>query len=143
LREPDWRTLPVTRKRRNKQALHAERRPIALRILDQLVGFADPDRTASPLQPIVQQNAGDLSALASPGPISQEPAAAKADGILRIIARCRRDIKGRINRPEAAEKLGMCLTGVNDALELRVRQDAFSYDVGWQVRPIRRLRRGE
>src|SRR6516164_7301256 len=102
----DWCTLPITRKRRDQQSLHAKRRPMPLRIFDQLVGFADPDRALATLQPVVEQNAGDLPALARPGAITQEPTAAKPNGILRITMRCRHDIKGRIDRPGACEKLG-------------------------------------
>jgi len=43
--------------------------PIPPALLDQLVGLADPDRSAAPLQPIVEQDTGDLPAFASAGPI--------------------------------------------------------------------------
>ena len=123
-------------KRRDEQPLHAERRPIALRILDQLVGLADPDRATAALEPVVEQDAGDLPALARAGAVAQEPAAAKADGILRVVARGRHDVKGRIDRPGARKKLGMRLAGIDDALELGVRQDAIGDNVGRQMRPI-------
>ena len=137
--EPDRRALPEARERRDEQPLHAERRPIALRILDQLVGLADPDRAAAALEPVVEQDAGDLPALARAGAVAQEPAATKANGILRVVARGRDDVKGRIDRPGAREKLRMRLAGIDDALELGVRQDAVRDDIGWQMRPIGRL----
>ena len=110
----DRRALAEARQRRDQQPLHAERRPVALRVLDQLVGFADPDRAAAALQPVVEQDAGDLPALAGAGAVAQEPAAAETNGILRIVARGRHDVKGRIDRPGAREKLGMRLAGIDD-----------------------------
>src|ERR1700753_987135 len=111
-------------------------------MLDQRGGLADPDGTAAPLRPIVEQNAGDLPPFASPGPIAQKPAAAKPNRIIRIITCCRHDIKSRVDRPGACETLRMRFAGVNDALELSVRQEAVSYKVGWQMRPVGRSRRG-
>ena len=43
-RQPDRRALAEARQRRDQQPLHAERRPVALGVLDQLVGLGDPDR---------------------------------------------------------------------------------------------------
>ena len=43
-----------------EKALHAERRLVAPRILDQFVRFADPDRTTAALKPVAEQNTGDL-----------------------------------------------------------------------------------
>ncbi len=62
-RELDRRTLPEARQRRNQEPLHAKRGPVALRILDQLVGLADPDRAPAALEPVVEQDAGDLASL--------------------------------------------------------------------------------
>ena len=138
-RQPDRRALPEARKRRDEQPLHAERRPIALRILDQLVGLADPDRATATLQPVVEQDAGDLPSLARAGAVAQEPAAAKANGILRIVARCRHDVKSRIDRPGAREKCRMRLAGIDDALDLGVRQNAVRDDIGWQMWSVGRL----
>src|SRR6267142_5247794 len=56
-REPDRRALPKAGERRDQQPLHPERGPVALRILDQLVGFADPDRASAALEPVVEQDA--------------------------------------------------------------------------------------
>src|SRR3954464_959852 len=119
-----------SRKRRHEQPLHAERGPIALRILNQFFGFADPDRPAASLQPIVEQDAGDLPTLASPGAIAQKPAATKPNGVLRIIARRSHDIEGRSNRPGAAKKLQVSFACVNDAFELSIRQDPVRDYVG-------------
>ena len=138
-RQPDRRALPEARQRRDQQPLHAERRPVALRILDQLVGLADPDRAPATLEPVVEQDAGDLPSLAGAGAVAQKPAAAKADGIRRIVGRGRHDVESRIDRPGAGEKCRMRLAGIDDALELGVRQDAVRDDIGWQMWSIGRL----
>ena len=122
--------------RRDEQALLAERGPVALRILDQLVGLADPDGAAAALEPVVEHDAGDLAALAGAGAVAQEPAAAEADGVLGIVGRGGDDIEGRIDRPGAGEMGGMRLAGIDDALELRVRQEAVRDDIGRQMRPV-------
>jgi hypothetical protein len=90
------------------------------RCASQLVGLADPDRAAATFQPVVEQDAGDLPALPGASAITQEPAAAKANGILRVVARGGRDVKSRIDRPGACEKRGMRLAGVDDALDLGI-----------------------
>src|SRR3546814_8264566 len=44
--KPDRRTLAEARQRRDEQALLPERRPVALRVLEQLVRLRDPERAA-------------------------------------------------------------------------------------------------
>ena len=122
--QTDRRALAEARQRRDQQPLHAERRPVALGVLDQLVGLADPDRAAAALQPVVEQDAGDLAALARAGAVAEKPAAAEAHGILRIVGRGGDDVKGLVDRPGSGEKLGMRLAGIDDAFELRVGQQA-------------------
>ena len=68
----------------------AQRRPIALGVLDQLVGLADPNRATTAFEPIVEQYPRDLAALARPRAVAQKPAASKADGVRGIIRRRRR-----------------------------------------------------
>ena len=82
--EPDRRSLAEPRERCDEEAFLSECRPVALRVLDELVGFADPDRAASPLQPVVENDARHLAALAGAGAVAEHPAAAEADGILGI-----------------------------------------------------------
>src|SRR3546814_12720812 len=60
LGQPDRRSLLEARQRLNQQALHAERRPVALRVLDQLVGFRDPQRLVAALDPVVEDDDRDL-----------------------------------------------------------------------------------
>ena len=62
-----------------------------------------------------------MPALARAGAVPQKPAAAKTNGILRVITRGSDDVKRRVDRLGAREKLRMGLPSVDDALELRVR----------------------
>ena len=127
--------------RRDQQPLLAERRPVALGVLDQLVGFRDPDRAAAALQPVVEQDAGDLAALAGAGAVAEKPAAAEAHGILGVVGRGRDDVEGLVDRPRSGEMAAMGLAGIDDAFELGVGQQAVRDDTGGQMRPIARLGR--
>ena len=107
--EPDRRALPEAGERRDQEPLLAERRPVALGVLDQLVGLRDPDGAAAALQPIVEDDAGDLAALAGAGAVAEKPAAAEADGVLGIARarprrhrRSRRRSTNRRGNPECA-----------------------------------------
>src|SRR5262249_24445109 len=100
--QPDGRALAEARKRRDEQALHAERGPVALRVLDQLVGFAHPYVAVPALEPIVQQDARDLTALTGARAIAEKPAAAKADGVRDVIASGSDEVEGVVDRPRTA-----------------------------------------
>ena len=63
-----------------------------------LSDFETQTRAAAALQPVVEQDAGDLAALAGAGAVAQKPAAAEADGILGIVGRGRDDIEGLVDR---------------------------------------------
>ena len=96
LLQTDRRALAEARERCDQQALLAERRPVALGVLDQLVGLGDPHRTAAALEPVVEQDAGDLTALAGAGAVAEKPAAPEADGVLGVLGRgARRDRRSR------------------------------------------------
>ena len=129
MREPDRCALAKAGERCDEQPLHAECRPVALRILDQLVGLADPDRAPPALQPVVEQDAGDLAALAGAGAVAEKPATAKAHGGLGVIARGGDEIEGFIDRPRPGEEIGMSLARINDAFELRVGQHAVGDEI--------------
>ena len=142
--QPDRRSLAKARERRHQEPLLAERRPVALGVLDQLVGFRDPDGAAATLQPIVEQDAGDLPALAGAGAVAEEPAAAEADGVCGVLRRGRDDVEGRIDRPGALEMRGMRLAGIDHAFELGVGEEAWRDDdaredagdrTAWAARP--------
>ena len=97
--EADRRALRKAGQRRDEQALLAERRPVALGVLDQLVGLRDPDGAAAALEPVVEQDAGDLAALAGAGAVAQHPAAPEADGALCAVGRGRDRVEGRVHGP--------------------------------------------
>ena len=99
LLQTDRRPLSEARQRRHQKPLHAERRPVALGVLDQLVGLADPHRAAAALQPVVEQDAGDLTALARAGAVAQKPATPELDGIVRIVARRADEVISLVNGP--------------------------------------------
>ena len=99
LLQTDRRALSEPRERRDEKPLRSEGRPVALGVLDQLVGLADPHRAAAALQPIVEQDAGDLAALARAGAVSQKPATPELYGIVRIVARRADEVIGLVNGP--------------------------------------------
>jgi len=103
-RQPDRRPLTKARKRCDQQAFLSERRPIALGVLEQLVGLRHPDRATAALEPVVEQDASDLSALAGAGAVAKEPAPAKANRILGVVGRGGDDIEGLVNLPRSARK---------------------------------------
>ena len=53
----------------------ADRRPVAAGVFKQLVGGGQPQRPAAAAQPVVEDDGGDLAALAAAGAIAQHPAA--------------------------------------------------------------------
>ncbi len=141
LAEPDRRSLAKTRERRYQKPFHAERRPVALGVLDQRVGFRDPDGAASALEPIVEEDARDLPALAGAGAVAEEPAAAEADGVRRVVGCGRDDVEGRIDRPGAGEMAAMRLAGIDHAFKLGVGEEALANDTRGKMRAIGRLGR--
>ena len=70
--EGDRRALAEARKRHDVGAVAADRRPVALRVLDQLVGFGDPDSAAAALEPVVENDRRDLAALAGAGAVAED-----------------------------------------------------------------------
>ena len=135
------RTLPEAGERHDLEALLAERRPVALGILDQLVGFRHPQGPAPALEPVVEDHARDLPALAGARAVAQEPAAAKPHRVRRPV-RCGREIvEGLVHAPGAGEMARMGLAGADDAFELGVREQAGAEDALRQVRAVARLRR--
>ena len=139
--ERDRSTLPEARKRHEVGAVAADRGPVALGILDQLVGLRDPERAAPPLQPVVEDDRGDLAALAGAGAVAKEPAAPEPHSVLRSLRRRCDEIEGLIDGVGASEMARMRLTGIDDALELGVREDASRDEARRQVRPVARRRR--
>ena len=134
--QTDRRALTEPRQRCDQQALLAERRPVALGVLDQLVGLRHPQGAAAALEPVVEKDAGDLAALAGPGAVAKEPAAAEADRGLGVV-RCRgHNIEGLVDDPRSGEISRVRFARIDDALELGVGEQAVGNEIGWQVRPI-------
>ena len=72
-----------------------------------LSDLRDPHRAAAALQPVVEQDAGDLAALAGAGAVAQEPAAPEAHGVLGVIvARRGDDVEGLVDGPGSGEMAG-------------------------------------
>jgi len=112
--------LREARERRDQQTLHAQRRPVALRVLEQLVGLRDPDRLAPALQPVVENDAGGLATLAGAGAIPEHEASTEVDGVRCVVAGGRDEVEGLINGPGAGEIVAMRLAGIDDRFKLGV-----------------------
>src|SRR6266481_9043861 len=82
--------------------LAADCGPVALGVLDQLVGLRDPHRTAAALEPVVEDDAGDLAALAGAGAVAEKPAAPEAHGSLGAFRGSRHSVVGLVDRVGAA-----------------------------------------
>src|SRR6202011_6280171 len=139
--ERDCAALAKASERHDVGAVAADRGPVALGVLDQLVGLRNPDRAAAALEPVVEDDAGDLAALAGAGAVAEKPAAPEAQRVQRVRRRGRDEIVGLVDRVGAGEMTGMGLAGIDDAFELRVREDAAGQDAGRQMWPVRRARR--
>ena len=59
----------------------ADGAPVAARVLKQLVGLREPEGALPAPQPLVEDDGGDLPALAAAGAVAQHPAAPEADRI--------------------------------------------------------------
>ena len=130
------RALPEARERRDEKPLLPERRPVALRVLDQLVGFRDPERPAAALEPVIEQDPCRLPSLARPGAVAKKEAAAEADRLFRVIGRGADFVEALINRPRAGEMAGMGFAGMDDALELGLGENAFRDKPRGQMRTV-------
>ena len=135
--ERDRRTLAEARQGHDVGAVAADRGPIAFGVLDQFVGFGNPDRAFAALKPIVENDGGDLAALAGAGAVAEKPAAPKTHGI-RGIGRCgRHEVVGFVDGVRPGEMSDMRFAGIDHALELRIRQNAGCGQPGRQMRPVR------
>src|SRR3546814_13223955 len=93
-------------------------------LLDQLVGLGDPERPAAALEPVVEDDAGDLAALARPGAVAQEPTAPEAQGVHGFRHDRIHRVEGLVHRVMPGEEARMGLAGVDQAFELGVGEDA-------------------
>ncbi|TIW92035.1 MAG: hypothetical protein E5V57_31165, partial [Mesorhizobium sp.] len=109
----------------DQETFHAEGRPVALRVLDQLVGFRDPDRLAAFLHPAVENDGGGLAALADAGAVTNEKSL--PEGILfTTYATLRSDDRGeKLSRVrQIVEWLGADFDGVIIFDEAHAMQNA-------------------
>ena len=133
--------LLEARQRHEVGAVAAERGPVAFGILDQLVGFRDPQRAAAALEPVVEDDRGDLAALAGAGAVAEKPAAPEAHRACRALGSGGDLVPGLVDRVGPGEMAGMRFAGIDDAFELRVRQEAALDKARRQERLVRRARR--
>src|SRR3546814_1266003 len=126
--ELDRTALAETRQRRDEQALLPERRPVTLCVFEQPIRDRQPDGTAPAFQPVVEDDARNLAALARAGSIAEEPPAAQADSLIIVLARGGHDVCRLVDRTRAREMAHMGLASIDDRFELLVRQ----YDGGNQ-----------
>ncbi len=138
LLQPDRRALPEAGQRLHQQALLAQGLPVAPGVLDQRVGLRQPQRAAAALQPVVEDHAGDLTALAGAGAVAQHEPAPEADRGLGAIGRGRDQVEGGVHGPGAREHPGMRLAGEDHGLELGVGQQAGGDQARGQMRPVAR-----
>src|SRR5262245_64604816 len=101
------------------------------------------------MQPVVEQDARNLAAIAGAGAVTQHPATPEAHGVLSTFGRRRDDIEGLIDRPRPREMTAMGLAGIDDTLELGIRKETSGDDPSRQAWPVaglwrrhRRHRRG-
>ncbi len=120
LGEANWRPQPEAGERRDQQPLLPERRPVTLGVVKQFVRLRHPDCTAAAFEPVVEDDARDLAALAGAGAVAEKPAAPETHGVLGLIGRGRDDIEGLVDIPRSGEETRMGLAGIDDAFELRV-----------------------
>ena len=143
----------------------AERRPVAARVLQQLVGLRQPKRPRAALEAVVEDDGGDLPALAAAGAVAQHPAAPEAhrrrelfDAVRRIVAGWATvagigvrgfsvPVIGALDRlpvvrdtVEGIEAAAMGLTGEDHAFELGVGKLSLGSDALRQHRAV--IRRG-
>ena len=139
--ESDRGALLEARQRHEVGAVAAKRGPVAFGILDQLVGFGDPQRAAAALEPVVEDDRGDLAALAGAGAVAEKPAAPEAHRACRSLGSGGDLVPGLVDRVGPGEMAGMRLPGIDDAFELRVGQEAALDKARRQERLVGRARR--
>jgi hypothetical protein len=89
-----------------------------------LSDFEIPHRAAAALQPVVEEDTGDLAALAGAGTVAQHPAAPEAHGVLGIVGRGGDNVEGLVHDPRSGEMAGMRLARIDDGFELGIGQQA-------------------
>ena len=90
--------------------------PVATRIFEQRLGLGDPDVLAASAQPLVEDDRGDLAALAGAGAVTEEEAGPVRTAILGWC-----DREPLLDRFEQAGDVALeGVAGIDQRLELRV-----------------------
>ena len=140
--ERDRRALAEARQRHDVGAVAADRGPVALGVLDQLVGFGEPDRAAAALGQLSRMMPAIWRPLPPPVPSPRNQPRRKRTAFVGIVGRGRDEIVGLVDGVGAGEMAGMRFAGIDDAFELRVRQDAGGEKARRQMRPVGRAAAG-
>ena len=155
--ERDLHPLAEVAERDDVALQSAQRGPVAARVLQQLVGLRQPERLLPAAQAVVEDDGGDLAALAAAGAVAQHPAPAEAHrlrqglaflgdegGIDLFLVPVIVELAAVDGLPLGADAVlrrqvpGMGLARQHDALELGVRQQAVGDDALRQHRPVGR-----
>src|SRR3546814_16394758 len=88
------------------------------------VRTAHPDRAAATFEPVVEDDARDLPALAGARAIAEEPAAPEPEGGVGLIGRRLDDVPGRIEVPRTGEMAAMGLARENKGYELEIGRES-------------------
>ena len=107
LGEADRRALPVARLGHDQKFLLAQSRPVALRVLDELVGLRNPDGFASATQPVVENDAGGLAPFTRAGAVAEEEPFAELHGVRIVLARERKIVERFIDDVARGQEFGM------------------------------------
>ena len=141
--ERDRCTLAEARQRHDVGAVAADCGPVALGVLDQFVGFGNPDGALAAFEPVVEDDCRDLTPLAGAGAVAEEPAAPEPHGVRRIRRCCRHEVVGFVDGVGPGEMAGMRFAGIDHALKLRIGQDARCGQPWRQMRPVAGAGRGD
>src|SRR3546814_12433859 len=116
----------------------ADRGPVATCILQQRLGLGYPHVLAAPAQPLVEDDGGNLTALAGTGAVAKEES-----GPVRATVLVRRERQPFLGRLEQTGDVALeSVTGVDQRFELSVGQHPFVDYPGRQLRNVRRPRCG-
>ena len=153
--EGDLHPLPEIAERDDVALQPAQRGPVAARVLQQLVGLREPEGLLPAAQAVVEDDGGDLAALAAAGAVAQHPAPAEAHrlrqglafrgdegGVDLLLVPVIVELAAVNGLPLGADAVfgrqvpGMGLGRQDDALKLGVGQQALGDHALRQHRPI-------
>ena len=110
-------------------------------VKEQLVRFRNPHRLAASAQPVVQNDAGRLTALAAAGAVAKEEPFAELHRCGVIIFGKAQIVQAFVDAVAARKQFGMRFACINDGLDLRVRENARFDQSFRQQGPVGRKRR--